>query len=230
MLKRAGFDLVRRASNAIFGPGITHRSSIVRGVVAAYRHLHETIDPAHRRQRAFHRDNPEAPWLVPDAIPFIEGLIAPGAKVFEFGAGNSTVWFARMGAQVHSVEGRPEWGKIVAERLTRDRLESQVTLTVAAVTDDFNTAPEEIARYVSVIDAFAPGTFDAVLVDGHFRVACLERSFDKVREGGYLILDNSDVADVADLTRRLKPYLVRHFENGIWRTSVYRAPQGGIRP
>ena len=48
------------------------------------------------------------------------------------------------------------------------------------------------ADYVSRIDQFDEGTFDAVLVDGRARSACLLRAWPKIRKGGVLVLDNSE--------------------------------------
>jgi hypothetical protein len=46
--------------------------------------------------------------------------------------------------------------------------------------------------YVKSIDRFSDNYFDIVFVDGRARDACIFHAKDKVKQGGYLIIDNSD--------------------------------------
>ena len=43
------------------------------------------------------------PFLVTDAVDFIEKNIADGSRVLEVGAGNSTIWFLAHGCRVTSL-------------------------------------------------------------------------------------------------------------------------------
>jgi hypothetical protein len=116
-MRRRLFDLARRASNWLFGPELLHRSPLARGLFDSMASVVRALSPAHRRMRAFQRANPDAPWLVPASIPAIEALLRPGMRVFEWGAGRSTLWLARQGVELISVEGRPGWHVAVRRML-----------------------------------------------------------------------------------------------------------------
>jgi len=49
------------------------------------------------------------PWLGYRATRRIARIVGPGTRVLEFGSGLSTVWFARRGAEVLSVDAHEEW-------------------------------------------------------------------------------------------------------------------------
>jgi hypothetical protein len=51
---------------------------------------------------------------------------------------------------------------------------------------------EQVPRYVSVIDEFPDESLDFVLVDGHYRQACVLAALSKLRPGGLLAVDNTD--------------------------------------
>ncbi|MFO1490867.1 MAG: hypothetical protein U1F87_08170 [Kiritimatiellia bacterium] len=58
--------------------------------------------PAHHR-------HPEPPWLTRAANERLLALTGPRDTVLEFGAGRSTLFFARRCARVESVEHNAEW-------------------------------------------------------------------------------------------------------------------------
>ena len=64
------------------------------------------------------------PWLVPAAVTRLHALLEQGApqRVLEWGAGGSTLFFARRVASVLSVERNPQWVQQVRRRLDAERL------------------------------------------------------------------------------------------------------------
>lgn len=118
------------------------------------------------------------PWLVNKAMPIIERHVH-GARVFEYGAGMSTLWFAERAIEVISVESNPEWAQRLNAALT-----ARGKPPVALVAD-----ADAYARYISRCD----GVFDILLVDGIARRKCVEEGVSKLKKGGLLILDNTDV-------------------------------------
>lgn len=117
------------------------------------------------------------PWLVGKALPIIEKHVV-GARVFEYGAGMSTLWFAERASQVASVESNYHWAQRINGALAT---RSQPPVT-------FISDPDEYAGHINSVD----GTFDIVLVDGINRRRCVEQGIPKLRMGGLLILDNTD--------------------------------------
>jgi len=140
-----------------------------------YAHLktvatHSCIDAA---------ENP-VPWYTYPAIDYLRQLDFTGRSVFEYGSGNSTLFWASVAGRVVSVEDDEKWYATVAKRLPGHCeivLETDVTAYGAA-----------IQRY--------PEQFDVIVVDGaargNTRLSCSRFALRQLRDGGMIILDNSD--------------------------------------
>lgn len=219
--KRAIFRGLVRLSNFLFGKEIVHRARWARLLNLLWLQLAERVSTARRRQANFEKANPDAPWFVPEAIVAIERLLRPEHVGFEWGCGRSTLWFARRVAHITSVEGRRAWFEEVSRSLVREGLRQKVELCLAEVSSEHCFSAAEIERYAGVIDRFADHSLDFVVVDGHFRDACLMRVGNKLRAGGLLIIDNSEL---------VSPHQIEAFQagsrqswnNGIWETTVIR--------
>lgn len=217
--KRFVFGILVRTSNRLFGKEIVHRFPVAGWLNRIWLSLVEIVSPARRRQSRFERDNPDAPWFVPAAIPYIEGELRPDYKGFEWGCGRSTLWFAHRVRHITSVEGRREWFEDVSHRIANDKLGERITLRLAEVTTEHDFLREEIDRYAGAIDKIADGSLDFIVVDGHFREACLRRIGNKLRPGGLLIIDNSEVVPKS-LLDSLSTTNIQAWNNGIWETTV----------
>lgn len=53
--------------------------------------------------------NSGTPWVTEDAKAWLARNIGPGDRVLEFGAGRSTIFFAKQASRVTIVEGSPDW-------------------------------------------------------------------------------------------------------------------------
>ena len=75
--------------------------------------LRFAIDAGHLRSallgQAVDRGGHPLLWVTYPAIEFLRQLDWRGKRVLEWGAGNSTLWWARQGANVFSVEHSQEW-------------------------------------------------------------------------------------------------------------------------
>ncbi|MBF0335871.1 MAG: hypothetical protein HQL40_19885 [Alphaproteobacteria bacterium] len=126
--------------------------------------------------RPVNRDGEPIPWFAYAAIDFLEPRIRPEWRVFEWGAGFSTLWWAKRVASVHSVDTSPEWYAELGRMAPPN-----VTLQLH----------REEASYVdSVLAAGAP--FDVVVIDGDWRNGCARRVAEAVKPDGLIIFDNSD--------------------------------------
>ena len=129
------------------------------------------------------------PWLVYPATAYIATLVS-GRRVFEFGSGMSTVWFARRSREVISVENHAEWYNAVM-KLTRDQENVRVIFA------------ESRADYVGAI-AQAGGKFDLILIDGKYRKDCVEGVRPYLTGTGVIVVDNTDVdRDLAASIKRV---------------------------
>jgi hypothetical protein len=146
-----------------------------------------------------------APWLPYMATRYIaeylEEQMRP-LKVFEWGSGGSTLFFARLGIEfLVSIEHDREWWEKVngalPERYILDyRLIPYEEGEIGP--DKGNPAhyksgstelgPVNFKKYASVIDEY--GKFDLILIDGMARASCLYHAISHVKEGGCIVLDN----------------------------------------
>ncbi len=194
----------------------------------------------------------ESPWMTFAAIAHIDRhLTALGgkARVFEWGSGGSTLFFARRAVEVTAVENDREWAETVRTACAGRSLPH---VTVAYHGADESIAPVEFdsadpgqyfsgssvyhghifRSYAEHITPFPDAHFDLVVVDGRVRPACLRLAMPKVKPGGLLVLDNAErtwyararaLADAAGWQRTDHngpgPYN-QHF----WLTTIWQRP------
>lgn len=102
----------------------------------------------------------------------------PNARVFEYGAGASTIWLARHAANITSVEHHAEWHQRLTKEVARF---ANIRLHHRELDGD---------AYIGAIEA-ADGPFDLIVVDGRRRIECLARAIPHLAPGGIILLDDS---------------------------------------
>lgn len=144
-------------------------------------------------RRLYQVRHPDHPWLAPGAIAFLESNLNREMKALEWGSGRSTIWLGRRVKALTSVEHYPGWHARVGRRIASAGITS-VDHRLVEVPGD----PQEAAAalwlnppYVRVIEEFADGSLDLVLVDGLYRQECVARALPKVRPGGFLVIDQA---------------------------------------
>ena len=148
------------------------------------------------------------PWLVPKAISFLEReLVTPEWVVFEFGCGGSTLWYSDRVRNVHSVEHDGTWKKAVEEHLGR--------------TDVIELVPRV---YAHVVGRFPDKHFDFIAVDGRDRHECVKAAIPKVKDGGWIMLDNSERSKYDRARRMLHKVSVEQV--GFWGGKGTHSPSG----
>jgi hypothetical protein len=129
------------------------------------------------------------PWLVFSAVDYLEKRIS-GRRIFEFGSGMSTLWFAERCAQVVSVESDPAWHNSIT-RLSLGM--HNVKLVYASSKESYLGA---------ITDAGL--TFDLILIDGLYRKECLDLARAHLSREGLIVVDNTDkFPDLADKVKEL---------------------------
>jgi hypothetical protein len=135
--------------------------------------------------------DPDGPWFNTLALRFLNDTIQPHWKVFEFGSGRSTLWYARHAASVVALESTPHWHAKVNEMVSRYANATVELMPARGFPSRIALEPDD--------------TFDLIVVDGpdqdesgnHLpveldRTGCVIAALAKVRPGGILLLDNSD--------------------------------------
>lgn len=155
------------------------------------------------------------PRMVFPAIHFMETLLTKDSTVFEYGAGGSSMFFASRVKELVSVEHDAGWfirkkqsmkhaqrrhgvrwtGVLAEPQLPHDAhssapLDSADPLSYA--TSDEALREYSFYRYASAIDAYKDEYFDLILIDGRTRPSCFLHAMNKVKLGGYIVLDNAE--------------------------------------
>ena len=91
-----------------------------------------------------------APWFDRRAVRFLERLIGPQTRILEIGAGNSTLWYARIAGRVDAIDGQTSW----YERVRQD-IEGVANAAIRFVPE------EEIVAHLRGV----AGGYDLIMLD-----------------------------------------------------------------
>lgn len=101
-------------------------------------------------------------------------------------------------------------------------------LRLSKVSSEFNFDIREVEAYAATILDYEDQSLDFVVVDGHFRVACLRVAWTKLKSGGLLIFDNSDLPEYEEFMQALQVCKPKVFNNGVSETTLVTVPDGGL--
>jgi predicted O-methyltransferase YrrM len=183
----------------------------------------------------------QVPFITFTAREFLEPRLTQKMRVFEFGPGGSTFYFAKRVKEVICAEHDPVWYNIMNENLQKRQVNNCTLLlcapeqlkSVPKYSPTSNTSEEfkhntlDFTRYTTSIAKYPNGYFDLILVDGRARPSCINQAISKVKKGGYLILDNSERKAYACAFPLLKKFKRKDF-SGLgprsaksWRTTIW---------
>jgi hypothetical protein len=149
------------------------------------------------------------PWMTYPAIAYLSQLDLSAKRVFEYGSGSSTRFWAANSLQVTTVEN----DKAYYERLAQYHLRN-VTAYLA-----------QGEEYVAALRAGAP--YDVIVVDGRWRYDCCCSAPACLVDDGLIILDNAERYPKATAFLRSQDLLQVDFighgpiNSYIWSTSLF---------
>lgn len=179
------------------------------------------------------------------ALTWLERHLTRDMRVFEYGAGGSTLFLAARAGSVISIEHNPEWHRRVTQALRadeRDHCECRLVEHAQTAAPDVGSAPVsyysqrfptstgDFELYVKTIDGYPDDWFDLVLVDGRARMACVWHARQKIKPGGYLMLDDAErpeylpAGDMLAGWQRTDFYGLGPFGRLPWQTTIWRRP------
>lgn len=123
------------------------------------------------------RDGNPIPWYTFPAIEYLSQFDYSDKKIFEFGCGNSSLFWAAQAKQVISIEDNPKWFEKWQAEFKADNLDIRWR--------------DEGEGYENAIFE-QEDKFDVIVVDGKRRADCCKTAVQKVADGGMIILDDSD--------------------------------------
>jgi hypothetical protein len=124
------------------------------------------------------------PWLTYPVISFLEARLNKSLEIFEFGSGNSTLYFAGKVGTVDSVEHDKFWYDKVKNTMPQNS-------TLYFCEMEYGGA---YCQYVQKTSK----PYDIIVVDGRDRVSCCKNSIASLKPGGVVLLDDSEREKYAD--------------------------------
>lgn len=147
-----------------------------------YGYLHDTgWIRSLKTQTSIDKDGNPIPWLTYPILDFIEPKLSKNLKIFEYGAGNSTLYFSQRVQEVHSVESNLHWYEKIKNECNTNTFiyyESDKSLRL------YSEKPASIGK-----------KFDIFLVDGLYRKECLWFCKDFLSAEGIIIADDTNQYD-----------------------------------
>ena len=126
------------------------------------------------------KNNDPLPLYTYPAIEYLNSLDFSGAKIFEFGSGNSTLYWLSKKCQLVSVEHNKNWIEKLSNKISNKK------------NHQFLNANNH-QDYANSINQFSDNYFDLIVIDGKYsRLMCAKNAIGKIKKDGIVILDNSD--------------------------------------
>jgi hypothetical protein len=130
------------------------------------------------------KDGNPIPWMTYSAMSFLEKRINGNMSVFEYGCGNSTLWWARRVKKVVSCEHDRTW---------YEKIKELIPVNVALYHIDL----EYGGAYSKKVSEYSE-TFDIIVIDGRDRINCGRNSLTAIKKNGVIIWDDSERDDYAE--------------------------------
>ena len=199
------------------------------------------------------------PWVTYPAIDFLERHLTARHRVFEWGSGGSTLFFAARAGEVISVEHDRGWFEKVRDRIAAKPNVSHRLIEPVEELPGEELPGEEVpgswryssgARgcdglsfqaYVKAIEAQDDASLDLVVVDGRSRMGCVSAAAAKVAHGGWLLLDNANYPRYRERLDELRDGVLQGWrEIGLagpgpysrtpcWETVIWERPREAAR-
>lgn len=114
------------------------------------------------------------PWYTYPALEYLSSLDFGKQSVLEYGAGTSSLWWAKRAERVLSIEHDAQWFDATLGQ-------APANLEVKLISDED-----------SYVSAGAGRRFDVIVIDGIYRARCAQALASNMSESALVILDNSD--------------------------------------
>lgn len=145
------------------------------------------------------------PWYVKPALEILDKIDPKGKRVFEYGSGDSSIWYRTAGYEVHSVDHNKEWARKSGAVWRRAK-----------------------GKYLSEIERHNP-PYDIVVIDGEHRDECIGYALAYTKPGSIIIIDNfhqpsvqADWPITDELTKNLIVEVYKQEGHYDWQTAIIR--------
>lgn len=147
------------------------------------------------------------PWYTLPTLQWLKSIDISQWKVFEYGAGYSTIWWRLHAGEITSIDNNKDWAQAMG-------------------------AIYQELKYEYTSEISVRGEFDCVVVDGVFREDCARYAKSYVKSGGYMIIDNWQDEDYPvksceatdEFLMGWERTLYRQENHSTWCTAVFKKP------
>jgi hypothetical protein len=189
------------------------------------------IDPVYVVRRTAYKfyeiTHPSEPWIAQGAVQYCDRHITRDHVGLEWGSGRSTAWFGSRLKSLLSIEYNADWQKQVAAQLHQKHL-THVECRYIAL--EHPPSQPTVAHYtptpayVQAIADFADSSLDFVVVDGHYRQACVLAALNKLKPGGLLLVDNTNRVPIPEWGVPADWPMVHQSRNVMTETTIWQKP------
>jgi hypothetical protein len=127
------------------------------------------------------KNNSPIPWLTYPAISFLSERLNGDLTIFEYGSGNSTLFYSKIVKKIIAVEHDKEWYEKIKGNLSGNA-------EIIFVNVDYN------GRYCQTIKN-TNQKYDIIIIDAEDRVNCIKNCLDNLDEKGIIILDDTELEE-----------------------------------
>jgi hypothetical protein len=109
-------------------------------------------------------------------IDFLKASLKPHFRVFEYGSGFSTLFYAPLVSEVYSLETRKEWYDLI----------------ISKNIPNIHIKLSHPSSFVQDIEIFGQLKYDLIIIDSIRRIECLQIASNFISDNGLIVLDNSE--------------------------------------
>lgn len=116
------------------------------------------------------------PWYTYPAIEYLKQFDFSDQNIFEYGSGNSSIFWASLAKSVTSVERDASWFEVISKSKS-----SNLNISLK----------EQKSEYVNFIES-GNILYDLIVIDGAYRYECAKVAVKYLSDDGFIVVDNSE--------------------------------------
>jgi len=171
--------------------------------------------------------HPDEPWISPKAVTFCARHLNKEQIGLEWGSGRSTAWFGARLKSLLSIEFDEAWHSRVVTVLQNQGLknvECRYIFLEHSIDEPTKSEYENPPAYVRIAEEFEDKSLDFVVVDGHYRQACILAVLKKIKSGGLLLVDNTNWLPIEKWGVPDNWPVVHQSSNVMTQTTIWQKP------
>ena len=131
-----------------------------------------------KNQMPMDKSSNPLPWVTYGFIDFISDRLNKNMDIFEYGSGNSTLWYAKKVNTVVSVEHDKKWFEAIKKNMPNN---ANINYEELVYNGNYSKFSSNLNK-----------KFDVIIVDGRDRVNCVKNAIKNLKESGVIVLDDSE--------------------------------------